>query len=49
MFEYKCFTVEIGNGKIIIKDAYGDVIDIVYKHMSKKEIKEYIDEYFKCE
>ena len=46
--QYKCFFVEKDNEKIIIKDIDGYVIDILYKNLSKQEIKKYIDEHFKC-
>jgi len=49
VFNYKCFTIEIKDRKIIIKDEFNDVIDILYEEKTKKQITKYIDENFKCE
>jgi len=49
IFKYKCFSIEKRDGKIVIRDEFGDVIAFFYENLSKKEIKKYIDENFKCE
>jgi len=49
VFKYKCFSVEKKDGKAIIRDEFGDVIDIIYMNLSKKDIIKHINENFKCE
>jgi len=49
IFKYKCFTVQIKKGKVVIRDEFNDVIDILYEEKTKKQLIEYIDENFKCE
>ena len=48
IIKYKCFTIEIDCEKILIKDEFENVVDIIYDKKQKEEIFLYIDEMFKC-
>ena len=36
IFKYKCFTIEIEAEKILIRDEFGDTIDIIYGTKTNK-------------